>query len=103
MTIWHPASIDEEPVSYLHQWFIFETPEKDRHFCGYCGEGRVSSKIVEFDENKMQGKTQSGRVYQLVGPKGVTSDSIYVFDKWLRINNLKEEDIRFVEDYNDHL
>ena len=64
------------------------------HFMGYAksdhaytGEGRVCSPVLEFDKQTMRGRTRSGRVYELVGPPGLNADALYVWNRWLNINN----------------
>ena len=107
--IWRTTPVKDEPVITLHSWRVFAVPSPkedgvDHHFNGYSGgvsssvfggggEGRVSSKIVEWDQEKMIGTTRSGRKYQLIGPPGFNGDAAYVYNSWLRINNVNEGDV----------
>lgn len=107
--IWPTRPVEDEPVIALHSWNVFCVPspngeEADHHFNGYSGgpsssyfggggEGRVSSKIIEFNQEKMIGTTRSGRKYQLIGPPGFNGDAQYVYHRWLGINNVTEEQV----------
>lgn len=83
------------PVKRLDSWSIVKVIEEkagsekiDFHFIGRDlmeRNGAVSSKIVEFDPQRMQGKTQSGRIYQLVGHNGYDGDALYVLRNWCNI------------------
>ena len=97
-SIWTIGSVEDEPECQLIRWQIFEV-NGDRHFMGYnyAGmEGRVSSKIITFDEKEMRGITRSGRVYELVDEPGFNHDADYVLSAWLRINELTRDDIEYV-------
>jgi hypothetical protein len=48
----------------------------------FDSSGRVSSPIVTFDPVTMQGKSQSGRIYELVGRKGWSLNVEYVWKRW---------------------
>lgn len=100
--VWKPSSVEETPGIELSRWIVYEVPSlkegmpKDHHFCGWNvteGEGRVSSKIVEWNRETRTGTTRSGRRYKLVGESALNMDAAYVWDKWKRINK--------VEDYSD--
>lgn len=89
--------VSDAPSVELVKWWVFETPEGDHHFNGYnitVGEGRVSSKIVEFDMATKTGITRSGRKYTLAGIPAYHSDAAYVLDAWLRINSLTRDQIK---------
>ena len=99
MPIWRVKPIAEVPEVILDNWTIFEVmtplwPGKTRHFVGYNlgdREGRVSSAIVEFDVEKMLGKTRSGRVYKLAGHQGDGSaDGLHTWGLWCRRNEVTE-------------
>jgi len=99
MPIWRIKPIAESPEIILDNWTIFEVstplwPGKTRHFVGYNHrdrEGRVSSAIVEFDAEKMLGKTRSGRVYKLTGRQGDGSpDGLHTWGLWCRRNEVAE-------------
>jgi hypothetical protein len=102
MAIWNVAPIDEQPELTLIGWKIYEVDNGDRHCSGYCEEnyeGRASSKIIEFDDEKNIGKTRSGRVYKLSDKPAKMSqilDALYVWNSWLAINGLKTDQITTV-------
>lgn len=89
--VWHAASIDAEPEVKLYDWCIKKT-DKGEYFVGSNDRdgGRVSTQIMEFDEEKMIGRTKSGRVYQLQGPAGYSSDGEYVWSYYKKVNELTE-------------
>ena len=97
MSIWKVAPITQEPDIELTQWQIMELPNGDRHFVGYNArgwEGRVSSKVVTFDNDSVIGITESNRNYKLAGKPGFNRDASYVWNQWRRINGVEEfEDI----------
>lgn len=87
--VWAVAPIDEEPEISLLEWSVYEVEDGDRHFVGWNmerREGRVSSKIISFDQEKMVGITSSGRVYALIGKRGFNSDAEYTWNRWKKIN-----------------
>jgi hypothetical protein len=90
--VWNTTPVTETPELNLSQWCVFELADGNRHFVGYNeteGEGRTSSKIVQFDKDAMRGITQSGRVYQLVGNPGHNGDAMYVWGRWKQINDVE--------------
>lgn len=86
--------VSERPELVLTDWHVFEVavlpgPERTRHFAGQNfkdREGRVSSEVVEFDAATGRGVTCSGRVYELRGRPGFTSDGRYVWNRWKALN-----------------
>lgn len=59
-----------------------------RHFVGvdmFDSFGRVSSPIVTFNRVAMQGTTQTGRIYELVGRKGASLNVEYVWIRWCEL------------------
>lgn len=99
MSIWRTQPVSEQPVIELSSWQVFSVPavkgdDFDRHFNGYnFGEGRVSSKIVEFDSTNMIGTTRSGRKYQLVGGPGNNPDAEYVMSRWLGLHHINRAEV----------
>ncbi len=93
-SIWQPAVVEEEPELKLYSWSVFEATfsdgSKSRHFVGAedFGTGRVSSAIQTFDAENMKGITRSGRVYELSGKTGMSSNAAYVWDIWKRRNSV---------------
>lgn len=97
--VYRPAPASEAPEVILSKWGVFEVKEgpKTRHFYGFnelSQDGRVSSPITSFKNGI--GFTRSGRLYELVGPQGWSTDGAYVLDTWLSINGLDRDDIRDV-------
>ena len=95
MSVWKTVPVDDEPEIILGSWSVRELPDGDRHFVGYNhahgGEGRVSSKILEFDPESLKGRTRSGRVYQLEQHgAGINLDAEYVWNQWKIINKVEE-------------
>jgi hypothetical protein len=85
MSIWKPRPASEVPRIPLSRWRIFETEEGSRHFVGidmFDSSGRVSSPIVTFDRIALQGTTETGRVYELIGPQGWSANAEYVWTWW---------------------
>jgi len=89
---------DRQSMIELSEWIIIEceyknSPEKTINFVGYNAaksEGRVSSAIVNFDKEKMEGITTSGQVYHLDGDNGRGGlEGRQVFREWIRINDIK--------------
>jgi len=65
------ASVSAEPEEYLTHWQIITVSTGERYFCGLRGNGetiRISTPIVEYNPIMQTGRTQSGRVYRLIGP-----------------------------------
>lgn len=91
MPVWTTTPVTHQPTLTLKYWSIYELPDRDRHFVGWAIEnleGRVSSRIEEFDANSMVGVTSTGRVYKLDGPPGGNSDAEYTWDRWRSINDV---------------
>lgn len=87
--IWATRPVKEQPHLILTSWSVRQLPDGDRHFVGYCEtnrEGRVSSKIRQFDPVRRRGVTSTGRVYELRGRPGHDSDAEYVWNRWARMN-----------------
>jgi hypothetical protein len=106
MSLFRPASVKDMPEVFLSRWHVTEASngtETTLHFVGYNskeGYGMVSSPIVEFDSTKKCGKTQSGRVYQLVGQPGFNVEADYVWQNWKEINNITEsQEINIFEQF----
>lgn len=88
MPVWRVAPVSDEPQLSLVRWRILETAEGARHFAGQDMRdltGRVSTAVLQFDPASRRGTTQSGRVYQLVGPPGRSETSQYVWERWCRV------------------
>lgn len=100
-TVWSAASVEAEPEKWLESWQVFKVTDcvANHELYGFHFFGRnmrefagaVSSKIVSFDPISMRGITNSGRVYQLVGPPGYCDDAQYVLDNWKHFNQVITE------------
>lgn len=90
-SIWKVAPITAEPEIRLTDWAIKQTTDGN-FFVGTRGDGtgRVSTDIVTFDEATKRGVTKSGRVYELVGPAGYSSNGEYVWNYYKDVNGLTE-------------
>lgn len=86
--IWNPPGVEDQPSVDLSRWSVAELEGGDRHFIGWCGGGRVSSKIVSYDKETKIGITQSSRRYKLLGESGHSSDADYVWYYWQQINKV---------------
>lgn len=88
MPIWKPESSEEEPITIPTSWYVMEARYangniENRIVC-YCGEGRVSSNIINFDKETRVATTRSGRKYVLYpNNEGYNTDASYVWD-WVR-------------------
>ena len=88
-SVWSASSLTDIPQIELTSWQVMQLPNGDRHFVGWNvteREGRVSSKIIEFDAATRCGRTSSGRVYQLRGPTGHDGDGAYTWSRWMQRN-----------------
>ncbi|MBU9517615.1 hypothetical protein KTE45_03950 [Burkholderia multivorans] len=91
MPIWKIAAVSDEPGVSLIRWSILETDDGTRHFVGIDerdSTGRVSSQVVTFDRLALRGETQSGRVYQLIGQPGWSSNAEYVWKCWCEVHGV---------------
>lgn len=88
-SVWSATPVADQPEIELARWQVMQLPNGDRHFVGWNateGEGRASSKIVEFDPLTRRGRTTSGRVYQLRGQTGHDGDGSHTWGRWMRNN-----------------
>lgn len=99
MTIFAIDSITEQPEENIVYWSVREVlisceTERTHHLVGYITwqySGRVTSKIVTFDREKMLVQTDSGRIYHLKGEPGSHRDGEYVWDRWSSYNQARDE------------
>ncbi|WP_322003764.1 hypothetical protein [Paraburkholderia tropica] len=92
MPIWKPLPASELPRIPLSRWRVFETEDGSRHFVGvdmFDSSGRVSSPIVAFDPVAREGRTQTGRIYELIGPNGSSWNVDYVWSRWCELYEVK--------------
>lgn len=98
MSIWKVESVDNEPSLRLRYWRVYEVrgvyrDAPSRHLVGTqvgSESGRVSSAIKAFDVAARKGVSQSGRVYELLGRPGWSSEGDYVWSAYCRINSAQE-------------
>lgn len=97
--VWNASSVEQTPAIELSHWVVYEVPSlkeempKDHHFCGWNvteGEGRVSSKILQWNHATRTGITNSGRKYKLLGESSLNMDAVYVWERWRHINKVTE-------------
>jgi len=92
MSVWSTTPISLIPDIEILSWSVRQIQNGDHHLVGYNGtemEGRVSSKIISFDNPTKTAITASGRTYKLVGESGSDPDAEYVWSVWKRINKVK--------------
>lgn len=89
-SVWKVAPVEGEPQIHLTDWSIKHTNDGDYFVGTHNYAGRVSTRIVTFDEEAQKGVTTSGRVYQLYGAPGYSSDGEYTWGVYKRINSLTE-------------
>ncbi|PPD00233.1 MAG: hypothetical protein CTY35_02990 [Methylotenera sp.] len=67
-------SVELIPMVKLEDWSIQELQTADGYvyyFCGRIGgRGRISTRIVEWCPQEKIGRTESGRIYQLIDAPG---------------------------------
>jgi hypothetical protein len=103
MTVWKPKSAAAEPMEVMTKWLVYEVEGLGiitRHVVGNTGyEGRVSSKIVTFDEETNTATTASGRKYVL-NPiaAGYDPDANYVWNIWKNHSSIKKDKL-VVDEY----
>lgn len=105
-----PDNVTIEPECKLTRWSIFKTPKNTfqpdptYHLVGNAvGIGRVSSPIRNFSREvsttdvKRTFITRSGRLYQVYGEQdGLSKDALYVLGRWLQVNGLNIETIKYL-------
>lgn len=92
-SLWASAAVTEEPEIRLVEWTIKEDTAGRRYFVGTRaddGSGRVSTAVVEFDTERQRGRTESGRVYELLGPPGRSRNGEYVWSIYKVANRITE-------------
>lgn len=109
--IWSQPPVAIEPEKWLASWQIYKAISSKYpmsnfgyHFVGFdvrVRHGAVSSKVEQFDPVKMQGITQSGRIYQLLGEPEVDPDAQYTLGGWSKQNQVVLQDAtkEFIQHY----
>jgi len=98
--IWSIPSVSIYPERRIKDWWIVSILKSEVygmepfgfHFVGRdltMGGGAVSSKIINFDPEKLAGITSSGRIYQLEGLPGFDADAKYVLTNWVKLNRIE--------------
>ena len=92
MAVWVASPGLAVPVVRLTRWRVYEAVDtRARHFAGHNlakATGRVSSAIAEYDAATHRGRTESGRVYELIGAPALEpdADAEYVWRAWCALN-----------------
>jgi hypothetical protein len=87
------SSVQEEPKVQLIEW---EVKKDSAGLCYFVGSRkddgwiRISTPTVEFDPERGHGRTQSGRIYQLVGPAGLSSKGQKIWARYKVIAGIAE-------------
>ena len=92
-SVWQAKPLSERPVIELERWQVMQLPNGDRHFVGWNmteGEGRASSKIVEFDPATCCGRTAALRVYVLTGRTALDRDGAHCWRRWMRVSGVAD-------------
>jgi hypothetical protein len=99
MSIWKPDNVETEPTIKPIFWRVVDI-KGDRHIvCYHFGEGRTSSKIIDWNKETRVATTRSGRKYTLNKDSyGIHSDANYVFYNWKYMNNVFDVDVIEVGD-----
>jgi len=85
---------DGETRVVMEHWSVAEVTcaeigHATQHLVGVVDDlGRVCSPIQEFDHNKMEAVTRSGKIYELHGRPGSDIDAKYVFANWCEMNGI---------------
>ena len=90
---WKTSDVSAEPEIQLLDWTIKEDTAGNRYFVGARADdhdGRVSTPIMEFDPERRRGRTQSGRIYELLGSPGISDNGEYVWSIYKIANNITE-------------
>ncbi|WP_185242179.1 hypothetical protein [Citrifermentans bremense] len=94
--VWTVPAVSVQPIIRLASWAVFEVETGERYFVGFNlddQEGRVSTPIRRFDSVTGRAITESGRVYQIVGPAGQDPDGNWVWSRLMSTRNIKYRDV----------
>src|SRR5882757_2075224 len=92
---WRTSSVEVLPKVKLRGWDIKKDRQGNLYFVGHrSSDGwlRVSTAIVEFDAEERRGRTQSGRVYELLGPPGLTERGEVLWSAYKSAAGITEAD-----------
>ena len=81
----------------IDNWSVREVliaGEATRHLCGTVfGVGRVCSPIQDFNKEKMEFTTGSGKIYETIGwPSSGHNDAEFVWSKWCSLNGIENHE-----------
>lgn len=86
MTVYRAPPVEAQPEVGLSQWRIYEVTEGDHHGVGLITkspyDGRVTSKIMQWDPDSRIFTTRSGRRYSLIGDSRPCLDAEFVWAAW---------------------
>lgn len=91
--VWQIPSVEQAPQDALECWEVFEIENGERHLVGRScrfQEGRATTAIVAFNPVSRTIRTQSGRLYELLGQRGPNGDARYVWGHWCEANSVRE-------------
>ena len=91
--VWRLSSVTEEPEVQLTNWDVKKDTEGCCYFVGARADDgwiRVSTAIVEFDPERRRGRTQSGRVYELVGQEGLSAKGELLWSSYKITHGIEE-------------
>lgn len=99
MTIWKPEPVETQPEITPLFWRVVKVVD-DHHIVLYhYGEGRTSSKIIDWNSQMRIATTRSGRKYHLsVNNMGYHPDAEYVFAQWKYLNRVYDIDTIDISD-----
>ena len=86
--------VEQVPTVRLARWRVYETVDSGhRHFAGHnldLGIHRVSSAITAYDPVLRRGRTESGRVYELLGEPAPEpdADAERAWQVWCALNGV---------------
>lgn len=93
--VWRTSSVEDEPHIRIREWDIRKDVEGNCYFVGVRSDDgwlRTSTPIVEFDVERRRGRTESGRVYELIGPPGLSERGEHLWAKSKAIKGITEAD-----------
>ena len=95
--LYQPPSPDDEPIVVMRDWNVYRLTSADGsvtdHLVGLSYlDGRVTTGLVSRDHAKLLYTTESGRVYKLEGDPRHSYQGHYIFETWLRVNEITRQD-----------
>lgn len=99
MTIWSQPSEETQAIP-LVRWRIIQDETGACFFLGFDEhgqEGRVSSRVIDFDPDHLNGVTERGEFYQLVGDSGRDWDADDALATWCALRMTTIDDYRMID------